>query len=453
MATNFPGSVDDAATVGDNTHPSADEALSSTTGGPAHHALHQNVGLAINAIEDKVGTGASTPAANTVLTGTGSGTSGWATVSTAMIGDTQVTTAKLADDAVTAAKIHDDAVTKVVVTDTTDATAFPALFESATGSLTPHTDAGLTYNASNGTLTATAFDGPLTGNVTGNASGSSGSCTGNAATASVATTVTLTDEGSDTTCFPVFAQTATGNIALETDASALTYNASNGTLSATNLAGTLTTATQDAITSVGTLDDLTVTGVIDANGVVKITDGTVGSPSLTFDADEDTGIFRNTTNQFALVAGGVGGLIVAAGTVNTAGLETTSTSGYNAVYRNNTFGTLYNFSSRAELKENIANVSASDAGAWIDALQPVTFNERWMQEGEEPADNKAWREADSQVGFIADDVFANPTTARFATVKDEDGTLKPVSWRFENVLAAVVAELKSVRARLEALEG
>ena len=199
MATNFPGSVDDAATVGDNTHPSADEALSSTTGGPAHHALHQNVGLASNAIEDKVGTGASTPAANSVLTGTGSGTSAWATVSTAMIGDDQVT----------AAKIHDDAVTKVVVADTTDATCFPALFESATGSLEPHTDAGLTYNASNGTLTATAFDGPLTGNVTGNASG----------TAGVATTVTLTDEGSDATCFPVFAQTATGNIALETDAS------------------------------------------------------------------------------------------------------------------------------------------------------------------------------------------------------------------------------------------
>lgn len=35
----------------------------------------------------------------------------------------------------------------------------------------------------NGTLTAPAFSGPLTGNVTGNCSGSSGSCTGNAATA------------------------------------------------------------------------------------------------------------------------------------------------------------------------------------------------------------------------------------------------------------------------------
>ena len=79
MATNFPGSVDNASTVGDGTHPSADELLSSTDGGPAHHALHQNVGLAINAIEDKVGTGASTPVVGSVLTGTGSGTSEWST--------------------------------------------------------------------------------------------------------------------------------------------------------------------------------------------------------------------------------------------------------------------------------------------------------------------------------------------------------------------------------------
>lgn len=71
----------------------------------------------------------------------------------------------------------------VTVADTTDATCSIAMFEDATGSLAPKTDGGLTYDATSGTLTATAFSGPLTGNVTGNASGSSGSCTGNAATA------------------------------------------------------------------------------------------------------------------------------------------------------------------------------------------------------------------------------------------------------------------------------
>ena len=73
--------------------------------------------------------------------------------------------------------------TDITVADSTDTTCFPALFESATGDLAPKTDAGITYNAGTGVLTATGFAGPITGNVTGNASGSSGSCTGNAATA------------------------------------------------------------------------------------------------------------------------------------------------------------------------------------------------------------------------------------------------------------------------------
>ena len=422
MATNFPGSVDDASTVGDGTHPSADEALSSTTGGPAHHALHQNVGLAINAIEDKVGTGSSTAAANTVLTGTGSGTSAWATVSTAMIGDDQVTQAKIADDAVGADQLAANAVVTASIVD--DQVTQAKIGAGAVGTTELGPDA---VNGDKIADDAVAAEHLATDSVT--------------ADAIAANAVDTAEIKNNAVTADKIANDAVGNDQL---IASPTF---------TNITGTLLTNAQTNITSVGTLDDLTVTGVIDANGVVKITDGTVGSPSLTFDADEDTGIFRNTSNQFALVAGGQGGLIVAAGTVNTAGPEITSTSGFNAVYRSNAFGTLFNFSSRAELKENIANVSASDAGAWIDALQPVTFNERWMQEGEEPADNKAWREADSQVGFIADDVFANPTTARFATVKDEDGTLKPVSWRTENVLAAVVAELKSVRARLEALEG
>ena len=57
----------------------------------------------------------------------------------------------------------------ITVADTTDTTAFIALFESATGDLAPKTDAGVTYNAGTGMLTATGFTGPVTGNVTGTA--------------------------------------------------------------------------------------------------------------------------------------------------------------------------------------------------------------------------------------------------------------------------------------------
>jgi hypothetical protein len=54
--------------------------------------------------------------------------------------------------------------TAITVADTTDTTCFVGLFESATGDLGPKTDAGVTYNAGTGTLTATAFAGPVTGN-------------------------------------------------------------------------------------------------------------------------------------------------------------------------------------------------------------------------------------------------------------------------------------------------
>ena len=52
----------------------------------------------------------------------------------------------------------------VTVVDSTDTSSFIAMFDSATGSLAAKTDAGLTYNAGTGMLTATGFTGPLTGN-------------------------------------------------------------------------------------------------------------------------------------------------------------------------------------------------------------------------------------------------------------------------------------------------
>jgi hypothetical protein len=57
------------------------------------------------------------------------------------------------------------------VSDTTDSTSYVALFESATGTLAPKTDAGITYNASTGMLTATGLTGPLTGTASGNPTG------------------------------------------------------------------------------------------------------------------------------------------------------------------------------------------------------------------------------------------------------------------------------------------
>ena len=87
--------------------------------------------------------------------------------------------------------------TTITVADTTDTTCFVGLFESATGDIGPKSDAGATYNAGTGVLTATGFAGPLTGNVTGNASGTALTVTQAAQTAitSVGTLTGLTVEG------------------------------------------------------------------------------------------------------------------------------------------------------------------------------------------------------------------------------------------------------------------
>jgi len=188
------------------------------------------------------------------------------------------------------------------------------------------------------------------------------------------------------------------------------------------------------------------------NAQIGTGSGSASAPTYHFYGDTNTGMYRNTTDQLSLTTGGTVGLIAAGGTVNTAGLATSSTSGYQYVLRNNSFGTLYRFTSSADVKENIENVTDADAGSWMDALQPVTFINRWLQEGEEPDDDRAFREADVQVGFIADDVLANSTTARFAQVEDVDGTLKGVGWKWECVIAAAVAEIKSLRARIATLE-
>ena len=80
-------------------------------------------------------------------------------------------------------------------------------------------------------------------------------------TAAIATTITVADESTDTTCFPLFATAATGNLGPKSGTN-LTFNSATGNLTATLLTGTLQTAAQTNITSLGTLTTLTVDNVI-----------------------------------------------------------------------------------------------------------------------------------------------------------------------------------------------
>ena len=163
-------------------------------------------------------------------------------------------------------------------TDEDNAIIFTAGGDVDGGNLGLESDGTLTYNPSTGKITATGFVGALTGN---------------ADTATLATTVTITDNENtnedNAIIFTAGGDVDGGNLGLESDGN-LTYNPSTGRLTATQLAGTLQTAAQANITSVGTLSGLTI-----ADG------GNIGSAS--------------DTNAIGISSGGV--ISITATTANT----------------------------------------------------------------------------------------------------------------------------------------
>ncbi len=212
--------------------------------------------------------------------------------------------------------------TSITVADeSSDTTCFPLFATAATGNLGPKSGSNLTFNSSSGLLTATTFSGSgaslttlngsnissgtvaaarvatLNQNTTGSAAtlttartiggvsfdGSANinlpgvNTSGNqntSGTAAIATTITVGDESSDTTCFPLFSTAATGNLAPKSGSN-ITFNSSNGTLTATAFSGNgaslsnVNAATVDGIDSASFLrSDANDT----ATGVLTISD-------------------------------------------------------------------------------------------------------------------------------------------------------------------------------------
>ena len=172
-----------------------------------------------------------------------------------------------------------------------------------------HYQAGL--SASNwGTAKELAYtDSDISGNTSG--------------TAAIATTITVADESSDTSCNVLFATAATGNLAPKSGTN-LTFNSSSGVLTATGFAGaltgnvtgncsgtaaTVTGAAQTNITSLGTLSSVTVSGNINANGNIVGDDSTsitnidnIQLDNVMADADTTTRIGLGSTSMEFLVA-------------------------------------------------------------------------------------------------------------------------------------------------------
>lgn len=78
---NFPASLDNGTTLPTPTG-------TNTQNSPDHASLHGNENLAIIAAETKIGIGSSAPIANTLLFGTGAGTSAWTALTSAQLAAT-----------------------------------------------------------------------------------------------------------------------------------------------------------------------------------------------------------------------------------------------------------------------------------------------------------------------------------------------------------------------------
>jgi len=137
----------------------------------------------------------------------------------------------------------------VIANNSTDETVYPVFVDGATGTQGAETDTGLTYNPSSGILTSAAFSGGGASLTSLNGSNISSGTVAAArvatlnqdttGTAAIATTVTVADESSDTTCFPVFVTGDTGNLAPKSGSN-LTFNSSSGVLSTLSFLGALT---------------------------------------------------------------------------------------------------------------------------------------------------------------------------------------------------------------------
>jgi len=164
-----------------------------------------------------------------------------------------------------------------VTQDNSTNTAFNLYYATTTsGALTAlkYDGSDMTFNPSTSTLACTTFSGNAT----------------TATTATAATNVTVADESSDTTCFPLFATAATGDLPPKSGSN-LTFNSSSGLLTATLLAGALTgnvTGTADVATEATNITAV-ANNSTDETVYPTFVDGATGTQGI----ETDTGLTYN----------------------------------------------------------------------------------------------------------------------------------------------------------------
>ena len=179
-----------------------------------------------------------------------------------------------------------------------------------------------------GIVTASSFVGDITGDVTGASS-----------------KITLGNESTDTTCFPIFVTAATGDLAPKTNTN-LSFDSSNGTLSAAKFSGPASALTNDA--SVNTSGVVTASAFVgDGSGltsvigsgagvVVKHDDTTIGTAgTINFSTNLD--VSDISAGVVTVTASGGGGGASGVWATTDAGINTTSSVGVGTTNPQSTF--------------------------------------------------------------------------------------------------------------------
>lgn len=196
----------------------------------------------------------------------------------------------------------------------------------------------------------------------------------------------------------------------------------------------------------------TLSGYYSGKRYLSNQNGTLASPSFSFSSDTNTGLYRLDDGTNIGVALSVNGILTLSGfeSSGVAGVianipTTTSSSGFKFVLQSG-FGTLHAYGSNLNLKENIIDIP--DSGSIIDLFRPVQFNSIAPSDVIETEDEKIFRESDKQHGFIAEEV-AEIGNGYFATY---DNDFNPSGWKWPDVIALCVAEIKNLRSRIAQLE-
>ncbi|MBP9714923.1 MAG: hypothetical protein KBD52_00305 [Candidatus Pacebacteria bacterium] len=293
-------------------------------------SITSDAGVSIAAGNSYTGAGAVTldaGGANAITIGSGDVTS--VTITTDGTGTGEVVLpADSIGDAEVANNITIDLATlasTVTVVDSSAASTYVGIYDSATGSLAPKTDASLTYNATTGALTATSFVGALTG---------------------AATDLNCTDCINATEIEDIFLLTAGDTMAgaLDMNANIITNIGNTGTdfvasTGALNLAGTLTLGVNSDITTTAGTGSLNINNTVTnaSDDAVLITPVYTGGASdgLTYNA-------FSISAQTATNAAGtdtINGIKIGALTESGAGALTSSAlnigSGWDFVINNN----------------------------------------------------------------------------------------------------------------------